>query len=62
VEFLYNNKDCSKEKILQNIWERDDDSGKVLETIIYGLRQKLKSFSIRKNLILLKNNIYNLGE
>lgn len=63
MQFLYRNKGGTREKILQGIWKRGEDSdGKVLDTIFYGLKQKLKSFAIKKNLIILENNCYKLEE
>jgi hypothetical protein len=56
VEFLHKNKESTREDILKNIWRRGENPDfKVLDTVIYGIKQKLK-----KNIIVLNNNHYEL--
>jgi DNA-binding response OmpR family regulator len=60
--FIYKNKKVSRGKILKALWRREDDeNSKVLETILYNLKQKLKEHSVARNLIVFYDGHYELG-
>jgi hypothetical protein len=60
--FIHKNKKAPREKILKALWKREnDENSKVLETILYNLKQKLREHSITKNLVVFSDGYYKLG-
>ncbi|MDR0571754.1 MAG: winged helix-turn-helix domain-containing protein [Rickettsiales bacterium] len=59
IYFLHKNKQSTEDEILRGVWSRENNTdNRVLETIIYNLKQKLKN----KQLIINNDNHYKLGK
>jgi DNA-binding response OmpR family regulator len=59
--FLSQNERGNSEEILRAIWGREENAdNRVLETVVYNLKQKLKKLAINKQLIIIENNYYRI--
>lgn len=61
IKYIWSNKNCRKEDLIKNIWNNQQQDNKILDTILYGIKQKLKNEDLI-NFININNYYFNIEE